>query len=477
MIIEKNNLINKSNKSYSVKILSLFFNRKQISLRNKAKLIKKKIQLKNCSPQKLITYIMAYQNSIDITIETFKGLTKRASNVEARAIKVFDTFAQQFSMLDDLNTNLNISLSNNVQQNKPDISGFSESQSEALMEVSTILINFFSNSNQVEKKAAQAIEAIKKENLDSTRMVDDCLNDLCSNSRQIDSIKFSINDNKHNLPSKLSKYQKSISGIVSLKTKVKKSSEVTKLWDKIVKIRTDNSVFQRSNFVPGASRCMDKIFEDSKNSSDLLKKQFLLRKDIILSIINANESIIENCKDTSNQLVNAMNQIDFQTDFRNFIQANQIIRYDILPDEFKPLDFSHECFSEITKVSNVLSFQLYPYSMARVRKEFMPDLDQNEISVNKGKIVLLMEDLSLPWAFIQKPYTNEMGYVPSSFLEEIGKGIGVLLNEFIGPDELLNKGDYVAIESHDDPEKYKVHTISDNSFDVPANLIAKISEF
>mgnify|MGYP001064035574 CR=1 FL=1 len=222
---------------------------------------------------------------------------------------------------------------------------------------------------------------------------------------------------------------------------------------------------------------MDKIFEDSKNSSDLLKKQFLLRKDIILSIINANESIIENCKDTSNQLVNAMNQIDFQTDFRNFIQANQIIRYDILPDEFKPLDFSHECFSEITKVSNVLSFQLYPYSMARVRKEFMPDLDQNEISVNKGKIVLLMEDLSLPWAFIQKPYTNEMGYVPSSFLEEIGKGIGVLLNEFIGPDELLNKGDYVAIESHDDPEKYKVHTISDNSFDVPANLIAKISEF
>lgn len=416
---------------------------------------------------------MIYQNSIDITIEALKGLTKRATGVETNGLKIFDDYFQLFSNLDELHNN--ISLYDMIQKSFPDISGFPGTQDEALKTVSSLLGEFFSSINKNEIESNDLIESYKQENLVSAENSDKCLNNLCLNSRQIDSIKYSINDNKHQLPAKLNKYQKSINGIVTLKTKIKKQSEITKLWEKIMKIRNDNIIFQRSNFVPIASKCNDMLVEDSKNSTDLLKKQFSIRKDILSTIIKSNDVIISNIDELSIKLASTKNMINFHDDFHNFITTHKIIRYDILPDEFKPLDFSHELFSEIPKVSNVLSFQLYPYSMAKVKKEFMAEY-QNEITIKKGKIVLLMEDLSLPWVFIQKPYTNEMGYVPSSFLEEIGKGIGVLLNEFQASDDLLSKGDYVAIESNDDPDVYKVHTITDFVVDVPANLIAKISE-
>lgn len=434
-----------------------------------------KIQFKNFKKSKNF-HQMAYQNSINITIEAFKGLIKRASVVETRGLQIFEDYFQLFSELDDLNSNNNITLYQKYQQNMPNTSGFPGSQDEAMKQVSDIFINFFSNSNQIEKDAKKSIEALKQENSVSTANVDECLNSLCKSCVTIDSIKKTIQDNKHKLPSKMHKYQKSINGIVTLKTKLKKASEAMKLYEKMLKIRNDCTDSQRSNVVPFATQSFSDIVSKSKNSVDILKEQFKLRKDIILTIIKSNEDIMTNCEELSSQFIKSMNSINFQTDFQNFIKENKIIRYDILPDEFKPLDFSHECFSEITKVSNVLSFQLYPYSMAKVTSEFIPE-DSNEISVKKGKIVLLMESLSLPWTFIQKPYTNELGYVPTSFLEEIGKGIGVLLNEYTTSDEVLNKGDYVAIESRDNSEFYVVHTISDFTYSIPATLIAIISEF
>ena len=50
-----------------------------------------------------------------------------------------------------------------------------------------------------------------------------------------------------------------------------------------------------------------------------------------------------------------------------------------------------------------------------------------------------MEDLLLPWVFIQKPY--------------------------------------IAFENFDNPEYYTVHSISDFVFEVSSSLIAKINEF
>ena len=137
---------------------------------------------------------MIYQNSIDITIETIKGLTKRATGVETSGLKIFDDYSQLFSNLDELNNN-NISLYSQIQKRIPDVSGFLGTQDEALKQFSDEIVNFFSNANKIENESNESIESFKQEALVSAQMSDDCLENLCLNSRQIDSIKYSINDN------------------------------------------------------------------------------------------------------------------------------------------------------------------------------------------------------------------------------------------------------------------------------------------
>lgn len=221
---------------------------------------------------------------------------------------------------------------------------------------------------------------------------------------------------------------------------------------------------------------MSLITENSNSSIELLKKQFSLQKNILLAIIHSNREIITNCEQLSNEFTSMMNQIDFHSDFQRFTEYNKIIRYDILPMDFKPIDLNHECFNQIATVSKIVAFQFYPYSMAKMKNDFIA-VDKGELSVQKGKILLLMEDLSLNWTFAQNPYTRVMGYVPSSFLEEIGKGLGVLLYEFEAKEEILNKGDYVAIESKSlDNETYQIHSITDNIIEIPFSYIGIISE-
>ena len=333
----------------------------------------------------------------------------------------------------------------------------------------------FNESNNTERDTSKVIDAAKKDYTASSTQMNDCLTDMCSNSHQIESIKKSVTTNQRQL-SKLSKYQKSISNIVSQKTKVKKSSEVISLMEKIIAIRKEKDIYRKSNFVFAADKCMNGITQNSLKSVENLKSQFRTQKSIFSSITTSNLSIINKCNDVSDQLIRVMNLVSFQKDFMDFINKYKVIRYDLVPNEFKSLDFSHPCFSNITTISRVLSLQLYPYAMARMKKEFIAK-DGNELTVQKGKMVLLMEDLSLPWAFVQNPYTKVMGYAPSAFLEEIGHGLGVLLEDFKTPEELLRKGDYIAIEGDCGSSNKQIRTISNGTAKISSSMIGIISEF
>lgn len=417
---------------------------------------------------------MAYQNRNDFTVEVLRGLVNRVSSLEARGLTSFSYQTTLFEQLNDLSRE-NITLIQKIPLDIECTPGFPGAQNDTLTEISNFIANFFNITNSIEKQTNKTIDSFKQEYSSLSGLMNEHLADLSSNSHQIDSIKFTIKGSKQNLPSKFIKYQKSINNIIA-SNKMKKKSEATRLYGKILKIRKDDAVYSRPNIIPSAEKCMSLITENSNSSIELLKKQFSLQKNILLAIIHSNREIITNCEQLSNEFTSMMNQIDFHSDFQRFTEYNKIIRYDILPMDFKPIDLNHECFNQIATVSKIVAFQFYPYSMAKMKNDFIA-VDKGELSVQKGKILLLMEDLSLNWTFAQNPYTRVMGYVPSSFLEEIGKGLGVLLYEFEAKEEILNKGDYVAIESKSlDNETYQIHSITDNIIEIPFSYIGIISE-
>lgn len=417
---------------------------------------------------------MAYQNRIDFTVESFKGLNNRASNFANCALNMFEIHTNLFRELSEMNNN---PLIKRIPLNIKYVSGIPGTQYDAIENISRIMVDFFSSANFIEKEASQTIDEVKKEYSTSSSQMNDFLTGMCSNSHQIDVIKNSIRDQKEHLPSKLSKYQKSINSIVTSKTKSKKASDIVNLMEKVFAIRKENDMFKRSKFVYAANKCMNGITQNSEKAVKLLKVQFSTQiSEFKNQIKQSNQQIIDKCNEFDDQLIRTINMINFQKDFTNYVHTYRIIRYDLLPKSFKALDFNHECFSNITTIYKVLSLQLYPYAMAKMKKDFIAT-DGNGITVQKGKIVLLMEDLSLPWAFVQNPITKVMGYAPSSFLEEIGNGLGVLLEEFKTSEELLRKGDYIAIEGDAGSGNKFVHTLADGTAKIPTSMIGIISEF
>lgn len=419
---------------------------------------------------------MAYQNRIDLTVEAFKGLNNRASNV-ANGLKIFD---DQANLINNIYEIINKkSLIKRIPQNIEYVSGIPGTQYDAIKRTSKMLDTFFSESNSIECNAKERIDSSRGEYLESLSKINSCLSNICANSRQIDIMKNEMKEYKQTLPSKLAKYQKSINNIISKNAKIKKSIETdaVNLMTKITSIRNGNPNYKISVFVNAAEKCMNGISQNSDIAVQLIKKQFCSQKKVLQIVINANKEIIDKCNKLSNKIVSNINKINFQNDFQNYVDKYKINRYDILPEPFVPLDFNHECFSNISTITNVLSLNIYPFAMAKIKKDFNA-MYKNELPMQKGKMVLLMEDINFPWVFVQNPYTKKMGYAPSSFLEKIGYSLGVLLTEVATSEEILNKGDYVAIEGNDNLLGEKiVRTISGLNTKIPSSNIGIISEF
>ncbi|KAK8898052.1 hypothetical protein M9Y10_000312 [Tritrichomonas musculus] len=415
---------------------------------------------------------MAYQNSMNMTVEAFKALTQRVSTNTAQALHMFEEEKKLFNSLSNISQNSSIKqISNSVEY----VSGIPGTQHDAIEQITGLISYIFQCSTLSLNQTDKVINSINAICSTTDAKLNDHLTDMCSYLNQVDLIKKSIKNKDIKIPKKLSKYQKSINSIVTMKTKVKKPSEVVHLLEKISAIRKDN-LLNRSNFVYTGEKCLNQISTNSKIVIELMKNDFQNKKEIYQSYIRSNQEIIAKCQDISNQFLNILNSINFQKDFQNYINKNKIIRHDIIPEQFKPLNFDHECFSQLATVTKVLSIQLYPFAMAKVKKEFVAK-DNNELSVQKGKLMLLMEDLSLPWVYVQNPYTKVMGYAPSSFFEIIGNGLGVLLKDTQSKYDILHKGDYVATVGYINAGSYDICTILDIMIKVPASNIGIISEF
>ena len=192
---------------------------------------------------------------------------------------------------------------------------------------------------------------------------------------------------------------------------------------------------------------------------------------------NSNDQMVRFLNDFAKSFKTQVKQIDFNKDFSEFVKTKKIIRYDISPPEFVPIDFSHPCFSNIKTISKIISPPLYPVAMAKPLSNFIA-AEENQFNLQVGKCVLLMEPLDLPWCLVQNPVTRVMGYAPSSFLEIIGHGVGVLLKDFTTINgDVLNMGDYIALEKKENDNQYQIETVLCKTERVHSSLIGIISEF
>ena len=305
-------------------------------------------------------------------------------------------------------------------------------------------------------------------------------NDFMSKSRQLQSIKDSVAAQKNEWFKKKAKLVKKIDDLASGsqdKKKKVKSSSVHKALKKLLKIR--NSGVNHEETVKAALHCSQAIISGVSQMQNNLETVLMLLDQLYTLKMDANYNVMNRISSLSSTINATVQTHYFENDFCDLILQKRLIRYDIIPEPFVPVDFNHPVFSEmqISCVMEVPSLEIYPIAIAKAIHSFTPEYS-NEISVSKGKFVYLLEDLSNEWVFIQNPYTRTRGYAPSSHFEIVSLSTGVILHESDSGGVLLKRGDYVSLfESSQSNSFFDVLTITNQIACIGKDKVAIINSF
>lgn len=224
-----------------------------------------------------------------------------------------------------------------------------------------------------------------------------------------------------------------------------KPATATKLVSELTDVRTNPEKLE-------LLKKLDEYYiQFHENISDAVKSfcvRYKFMKKIFKKYVKKNVKFIEKL----NMLIPIVSQksldINFEKDFSHFVAKKKIIRYDLKCEAFKPIDMSHPVFNnfEPSKIHNIVAVPpVYPIAMAKVINSFTAT-NANEITIVKGKMVLIMEPLDNPWTLVMNPFTTQTGFVPSMNLEVVGSALGIITKEALSSDGIsLLVGDYVAI--------------------------------
>jgi hypothetical protein len=167
--------------------------------------------------------------------------------------------------------------------------------------------------------------------------------------------------------------------------------------------------------------------------------------DILTAIQTAGNDTSAGLKGCSDVLRAAADGITHQSDFTTFVQRHGLIRYDLQCKPFEPFDLSHPVFADVAVKVQVAVPPLYPVGIAHVVRDFVAEAPK-ELSVTRGKYVLLMELPRSVWVWVMNPLTRAMGYAPAEALERIGSALAVVSGIGAGGNDVfLQLGDYLAL--------------------------------
>ncbi|OHT13782.1 hypothetical protein TRFO_16004 [Tritrichomonas foetus] len=355
------------------------------------------------------------------------------------------------------------------------LSGCPGTISNTFKEFSMIVTDLMTTLAMINEKSKYSVDNLSDcLNTDDQNCSSD-IEDINCKAHQMQCLKDAVQIKRNEPNKKLTKYLKKINEIIA-KDKQVKGKITTHLLHKVEKLRKAGfDGYSQKVAVSGASVCLDEINEKIKKIKIAMKNRCSTIRDIIINqreFYSEFASVLDETADAINRI---HNQINYNSDFPSYVESKRLIRYDIIPDEFVPIDLNHPVFQEVQAIWTVPSLQIYPLALARVMETFVTTYSQ-EISVSKGKLVYLMEDLSYPWAFVQNPYTRATGYAPSYLFEIIGKGLGAILVDVGSRDEMLQKGEYVAILENSDESNYLVLALNEVIMSVPKESVGLISE-
>jgi hypothetical protein len=169
--------------------------------------------------------------------------------------------------------------------------------------------------------------------------------------------------------------------------------------------------------------------------------------------------------------------VDFRADFGRFVEASKLIRYDIVCDNFPPVDVSHPVFADIDTRLGIVVPPMYPVGIGRVVDDFVAK-GADQLSVVTGKYVLLMETITDGWVFASNPLTRVMGYIPGHCVEAVGRAIAVVLKvpRLLVDNVHIQLGDYVAVMGSGETPAYEILTTRGEQLSVPKDTLGIIYE-
>jgi hypothetical protein len=181
--------------------------------------------------------------------------------------------------------------------------------------------------------------------------------------------------------------------------------------------------------------------------------------DITAAVQEASRDLTTMLHEAARRLRERAAAVDFRADFGAFVQQSKVIRYDMVCEDFVPVDVSHPVFADIDTRLHVEVLPIYPVGIARVVDDFVADRT-DQISVGAGKYVLLMETITEGWVFVSNPFTRAMGYIPGRCVEAVGRALALVVKapNGLGDNVYVQLGDYVAVTHGEEEFKYNVIT-------------------
>jgi hypothetical protein len=174
--------------------------------------------------------------------------------------------------------------------------------------------------------------------------------------------------------------------------------------------------------------------------AQLLRGRNRTLRSAMLSIALVFSRVAERMDEANGAIPLTGEKIDFKADFRRFVAASKIARFDLSDVPFVPYPTNTLAFSGASVRVEVPPPQIYPIGMAKVICDYYA-AGANELSCKAGKRMLLMEEMDDDWVFVMSPATFVSGFVPRLCLSPIGHGLAVMLREQAG----ALPGDCVAV--------------------------------
>ena len=151
-----------------------------------------------------------------------------------------------------------------------------------------------------------------------------------------------------------------------------------------------------------------------------------------------------------------------ETDFALFIENLHLKFIDISPPPFEKFKFSSPFIEP--DGSPIVRFKLsyFPLSMVEALADFEAE-DEDEINLIKGQRIFLMEKNSDGWVLALKLSYQKFGFVPSTYVKQVGIGLAV------AKEEGFSTGTFFALIEKNEDDTYLCEDIYHHQKIIPLN--------